>query len=78
VIPFEILASGYGLVEGPTEDPSGRIVFSDVLGGGVYRVDDSGAVTTVVPKRRGVGGIALHAMAAWSARAATSSTCATA
>jgi sugar lactone lactonase YvrE len=58
---FEILASGYGLVEGPTEDPSGRIVFSDVLGGGVYRVDDSGAVTTVVPKRRGVGGIALHA-----------------
>src|SRR5262245_39019035 len=58
---FEILASGYGLVEGPTEDPQGRIVFSDVLGGGVYGVDRGGAVTTLVPKRRGVGGIALHA-----------------
>jgi D-xylonolactonase len=32
-----------------------------VLGGGVYRLDDSGAVSTVVPKRRGVGGIAIHA-----------------
>jgi gluconolactonase len=60
-VKFEILASGYGLVEGPTEDPHGGIVFSDVLGGGVYRVDRGGAVTTVVPKRRGVGGIALHA-----------------
>jgi D-xylonolactonase len=58
---FEILASGYGLVEGPNEDPQGRIVFSDVLGGGVYRADSSGAVETLVPKRRGVGGIALHA-----------------
>jgi len=60
-MPFEILASGYGLVEGPTEDAEGRIVFSDVLGGGVYRVDAAGAVATLVPKRRGVGGIALHA-----------------
>ena len=58
---FEILASGYGLVEGPNEDPQGRIVFSDVLGGGVYSVDPAGAVDTLVPKRRGVGGIALHA-----------------
>jgi len=60
-VSFEILASGYGLVEGPNEDPQGRIVFSDVLGGGVYRVDPSGEVGTLVPKRRGVGGIALHA-----------------
>jgi sugar lactone lactonase YvrE len=72
---FEVLASGYGLVEGPTEDAAGGIVFSDVLGGGVYRVaasraqraegerrpEGAGAVTTLVPKRRGVGGIALHA-----------------
>jgi gluconolactonase len=58
---FEVLASGYGLVEGPTEDESGAIVFSDVLGGGVYRVAPGGAVETLVPKRRGVGGIALHA-----------------
>jgi hypothetical protein len=58
---FEILASGYGLVEGPTEDAEGGIAFSDALGGSVYRVDAAGAVTTLVPKRRGVGGIALHA-----------------
>ena len=58
---FEILASGHGLVEGPTEDEAGAIVFSDVLGGGVYRVDRDRKIEVLVPKRRGVGGIALHA-----------------
>lgn len=58
---FETLASGYGLVEGPTVGADGSLVFSDVLGGGVYRLDSSGQITTLVPKRRGVGGIALHA-----------------
>jgi gluconolactonase len=60
-VQFELLASGYGLVEGPTVDARGNLFFSDVLGGGVYGLDSSGEVTTVVPKRRGVGGIALHA-----------------
>lgn len=58
---FETLASGYGLVEGPTADAAGGLVFSDVLGGGVYRLDPTGEIATLVPKRRGVGGIALHA-----------------
>ena len=58
---FETLASGYGLVEGPTADDRGGLFFSDVLKGGVYHLDASGEVETVVPKRRGVGGIALHA-----------------
>jgi gluconolactonase len=58
---FDTLASGYGLVEGPTWAPDGSLHWSDVLGGGVFRRDASGTVTTVVPKRRGVGGIALHA-----------------
>jgi xylono-1,5-lactonase len=58
---FELLASGYGLVEGPTVDGGGNLSFSDVLGGGVYRLDPGGEIATVVPKRRGVGGIALHA-----------------
>jgi xylono-1,5-lactonase len=58
---FELLTSGYGLVEGPTVDADGNLFYSDVLGGGVYRLDPSGAITTVVPKRRGVGGITLHA-----------------
>jgi D-xylonolactonase len=58
---IETLASGYGLIEGPTVDAAGNLYFSDVLGGGVYRLDPDGELTTVVPKRRGVGGIALHA-----------------
>jgi gluconolactonase len=58
---FETLASGYGLIEGPTADAADGLFFSDVLGGGVYRRDASGEIETVVPKRRGVGGIALHA-----------------
>jgi D-xylonolactonase len=58
---WETLASGYGLVEGPTVDDAGGLYFSDVLGGGVYRLDANGDVETVVPKRRGIGGLALHA-----------------
>jgi xylono-1,5-lactonase len=58
---METLASGYGLIEGPTVDGQGNVYFSDVLGGGVYRRDPDGEITTVVPKRRGVGGITLHA-----------------
>lgn len=58
---FETLASGYALVEGPGVDAEGGIYFSDVLGGGVYRRAPDGSIETLVPKRRGVGGIALHA-----------------
>ena len=58
---WEVLAHGYGLAEAPTIDIDGTLVFSDVLGGGVYRLDAAGDVSTVVPKRRGVGGIAVHA-----------------
>ncbi len=56
-----MLAHGYRLAEAPTITPDGSLFFSDVLGGGVYRLDHNGSVDTVVPKRRGVGGIALHA-----------------
>jgi xylono-1,5-lactonase len=56
----DVLASGFGLAEAPTVEPGGALLFSDVLGGGVHRLDGS-SVTTLVPKRRGVGGIALHA-----------------
>ena len=57
----ERIIDGYGLIEGPTWDGSG-LLFSDVPNGGVHRLDvASGSVETVIPKRRGVGGIALHA-----------------
>ena len=56
---MEELATGFGLLEGPTVDGAEGIYFSDVLQGGVYRWSPAG-VEQVVPKRRGVGGIVLH------------------
>jgi len=58
---FETLAYGYGLIEGPRVDGGGNLYFSDVTKGGVYRRGPDGSIDTVVPRRRGVGGIALHA-----------------
>ena len=58
---IETLAFGYGLVEGPRWAPDGGLYFSDVHHGGVRRLAADGTVEVVVPKRRGVGGIALHA-----------------
>jgi gluconolactonase len=58
---WDVIAHGYGLAEAPTIDVDGSLLFSDVLGGGVYRLAELGGPTTVIPKRRGVGGIAVHA-----------------
>ena len=58
---LELLAYGYGLVEGPRVDAAGNLYFSDVHGGGVRLLAPDGTIDVVVPKRRGVGGIAIHA-----------------
>src|SRR5580658_9868471 len=58
---MEQVAGGYGLVEAPVWDPAKGLYFSDVLNGGVWLLDRAGEVSPVVPKRRGVGGMALHA-----------------
>ena len=58
---LETIASGYGLLEGPRVDAANNLYFSDVTNGGVYCRAASGEISTVVPRRRGVGGIALHA-----------------
>ena len=55
------LATGYGLIEGPVWDPARGLYFSDVVGGGIYLLNRTGEVSQAVPKRRGVGGMALHA-----------------
>ena len=39
---WEVLAHGYGLVEAPTIAPDGSLLFSDVLNGGIYRLDPHG------------------------------------
>ena len=58
---LETLAHGFGLIEGPRVDEHDNLYFSDVPNGGVRRRDPSGEIAVVVPKRRGVGGIAIHA-----------------
>jgi sugar lactone lactonase YvrE len=58
----ERIASGYQLAEAPVATAGGGVVFADVLGGGVHEWSPAtGEVTTVVAKRRGVGGMARHA-----------------
>ena len=57
---FETLASGFGLTEAPCWDGAGGVYFSDVLGGGLRRWS-RGGIEDVVPKRRGIGGMCLHA-----------------
>ena len=58
---MERVATGFGLIEGPVWDPAKGLYFSDVPNGGVHLLDRHGNVTQVVPKRRGIGGMALHA-----------------
>jgi len=55
------VATGYGLVEAPVWDGERGLYFSDVLGGGVWRLGLGDQIAPVIPKRRGVGGMALHA-----------------
>ena len=57
---METLTQGYSLIEGPVWDAERGLIFSDVLVGGIFCVDDSGQVSTVFEHRRGVGGMALH------------------
>jgi sugar lactone lactonase YvrE len=53
------LVKGLQLPEALRSDGDG-LYFSDAAAGGVYRWTEDG-VATVIPKRRGVGGLALHA-----------------
>ena len=58
---MQALATGYGLVEGPVWDPAKGLYFSDVMNGGVHLLGRDDKVSLAVPKRRGIGGMALHA-----------------
>lgn len=57
---METVARGYGLVEGPLWVPGRGMLFSDVLGGGVFCLDADDRVSCVFEHRRGIGGMALH------------------
>jgi D-xylonolactonase len=54
------VTTGYGLVEAPLWVPGKGLYFSDVLNGGVRLLDLKDEISLIVPKRRGVGGMALH------------------
>ncbi|HEY6395679.1 MAG TPA: SMP-30/gluconolactonase/LRE family protein [Candidatus Binataceae bacterium] len=54
---LETLASGYGLLEAPRVDDHDRLYFSDIPNGGVYRRNPDGRIETLIPKRKGVGGM---------------------
>jgi sugar lactone lactonase YvrE len=56
---FEVLATGYHLIEAPRVDEHNRLYFSDTRGG-IYRRSPNGQVETLVPKRKGVGGMCLN------------------
>ena len=56
---MEELATGFGLVEGPTWVNDTGLLFSDVIKGGVYLLDHLNNVSTIVEHRRGIGGIAI-------------------
>ena len=58
---IETIVTGYQLIEAPRVDAENRLYFSDARGGGIYRRSPDATIETIVPKRRGVGGIALHA-----------------
>ena len=57
---MEELATGFGLVEGPTWVNDTGLLFSDVIKGGVYLLDHLNNVLPIVEHRRGIGGIAIH------------------
>jgi D-xylonolactonase len=59
---MDTVLTGYQLLEGPVWDAKRGLVFADAEQGGVYALDPtSGAVSTLVEHRRGIGGLALHA-----------------
>jgi sugar lactone lactonase YvrE len=59
MVPVRKLVTGLQLPEALRSDGEG-LYFSDAAAGGVYRWTEQG-VAMVIPKRRGVGGLALHA-----------------
>jgi D-xylonolactonase len=57
---FELLATGWGLVEGPRVDDRNRLYFSDNLLGGVFRRNPDGTIDALLPDRKSVGGTAFN------------------
>lgn len=57
----ELISSGHGLLEAPLWHPQLGLLAADASVGGVWRFPRGAAPEVVVPHRRGIGGMALHA-----------------
>jgi gluconolactonase len=58
---MRVIADGFVLAEAPVAGPEGELYVSDVIAGGVHRIDADGTRSEVLPRRRGIGGMALAA-----------------
>jgi xylono-1,5-lactonase len=58
---LELIASGFGLLEGPVWHPTLGLLVADVEHGGVRAYTKGKTPEVMVPHRRGIGGMALHA-----------------
>jgi D-xylonolactonase len=56
----QVISSGHELLEAPLFDPDLGLVFTDAEVGGVWSLDGGGNLKSVIPHRRGIGGLALH------------------
>jgi D-xylonolactonase len=59
--PLDRIATGFGLLEGPVWHPTLGLLVADVEQGGVRAYAKGKAPEVVIPHRRGIGGMALHA-----------------
>ena len=60
-----VLARPHSLLEGPRIGPDGELVYSDVIGGGLFSCSPGGAVAELLAGRRGIGGVVPHADGGW-------------
>jgi gluconolactonase len=60
-----VLDRPHGLLEGPRLAHDGEAVYSDAIAGGVWGCSSTGVVREILPKRRGIGGILVHADGGW-------------
>jgi len=56
---FEIVAQGFQFCEAPRAYRDGRVLFSDLTGGGLYRTSADGTVETMLAGRDWIGGATL-------------------
>jgi sugar lactone lactonase YvrE len=60
-----VLEHRHGLLEAPRIGAGGQLVYSDVLGGGLWCCSPGGQLRELLPKRRGIGGAVAHRAGGW-------------